>query len=91
MPIEQSALTQLVEECCDHDEVGKNTSMVFGYYNMVGYISQAVGAALAGIFMDVSQNYGFSENEATNAIITAYAVFGLLKFIGYYFMDRAHI
>jgi MFS family permease len=52
MPIEQSALAQLVEDCSDSkDEIPKHTSAVFGYYNMAGYLSQALGAVFAGFFI----------------------------------------
>ena len=62
LPIEQSALTQLVEQCTDEpEEVSSNVAMVFGYYNMVGSFSQAFGAAFAGLFM----SYGAEIFELT--------------------------
>lgn len=57
MAIEQSALAQLVEECSDEPEhIPSNVSAVFGYYNMAGNLSQAAGAALAGIYINASVN-----------------------------------
>lgn len=47
-----------MEECTDDKEqVPKNVSLVFGYYLMGAYVSQAVGAAIAGFFMSISVNY----------------------------------
>ena len=53
MPIQQSALTQIIE---DNDQVNKEdlaeqVSLTFGYYGMAGYISQAVGAAFSGFYI----------------------------------------
>ncbi len=49
LPIEQSALSQIIEECTDKEEnIAKNTSRIFGYYGMVGYLSEACGAAFTG-------------------------------------------
>jgi MFS family permease len=93
MPIEQSALSQLVEDCTDNkDEIPKNTSAVFGYYNMAGYLSQASGAVFAGFFISfcVDNNYGTTE-EATKNIVRMYALLGGLKFIGYCMMNRKEI
>ena len=61
MPIEQSALSQLIDECSDSkEEVPKHTSAVFGYYNMIGYLSQAAGAVFAGFFITQStENFGY--------------------------------
>jgi len=55
MPIEQSALSQLAEKCTDNkDQVPKNISKVFGYYNMAGYLAQAFGSFFAGQFLVIS-------------------------------------
>jgi hypothetical protein len=90
MPIEQSAISQLVEDCTeDQDEIPKNTSKVFGYYNMAGYLSQAVGSAFAGLYISLSvDNNWLSEQDATTNLVLFYAIFGGLKFIGYFFMNR---
>ncbi len=53
MPIEQSALSQIIEECSDKKEsIAKNTSKYFGYYGMVGYVSEAIGAIIGGILYE---------------------------------------
>ena len=49
LPIEQSALSQIIEECSDREEnIAKNTSKYFGLYGMVGYMSEALGGATTG-------------------------------------------
>jgi len=64
-------------------------SKVFGYYNMAGYLSQAAGAAFAGFFITISiENFEFSKEQATQNIVRMYALFGGLKFIGYFLMNR---
>lgn len=89
MPIEQSALSQLVEACSDREDIPKNTSAVFGYYNMAGYLSQAVGAAFAGVFMEWGrENLGYSKEEAITTLVYIYALLGGLKFVGYFLMNR---
>jgi hypothetical protein len=63
MPIEQAALSQIIEECSDKKEsIAKNTSKYFGYYNMVGYISEAIGAMMGGILYEylVSEDVAWS-------------------------------
>jgi hypothetical protein len=63
MPIEQSAISQLVENCTDDKkEAEERTVLVFGYYNMAGYISQAFGAVFAGFFIAQSiKNFEYNE------------------------------
>jgi MFS family permease len=93
MPIEQSALSQLVEDCSDNkEEIPKNTSAVFGYYNMVGYVSQAAGVVFAGFFIDQSvHNFGYSEEAATQNVVRMYALIGGLMMLGYCLMNRDEI
>jgi len=56
LPIEQSVLTQIIEECSEtRKEVPKNISRIFGYYNLFGFISEAVGAAFAGFIFSILQ------------------------------------
>lgn len=59
---------------------------------MAGYISQAVGAVFAGFFIDVSvDNYGYEKEDAITNVVRIYALFGALKFIGYFLMNRGEI
>ena len=93
MPIEQSALSQIIEECSDKKEsIAKNTSKYFGYYGMVGYISEAVGAIMGGILYEylVSKDVEWSEIQATNFFFYIYALFGLLKSIAYWMIDNTN-
>ncbi len=93
MPIEQSALSQLVEDCVDSkEEVPKYTSAIFGYYNMAGYLSQALGAVFAGFFIELTSTHlDYSKVEATANVVRIYALLGGLMFICYYFMNRNEI
>lgn len=93
MPIEQSALSQIIEECSDKKEsIAKNTSKYFGYYGMVGYVSEAIGAIVGGILYEylVSNEMEWSQIEATNFFFYIYAFFGLLKSIAYWMIDNTH-
>ena len=63
--------------------------MVFGYYNMAGYMSQATGAAFAGLAMNYMVNsLEYTQTHATGNIVRVYALWGIGKFIGYCMMDR---
>jgi MFS family permease len=62
MPVEQSALSQLVEKSTERrEETEKNIAKMFGYYNLIGYLAQASGSAFAGVFINYSQNNCSSE------------------------------
>lgn len=40
-----------MEECTqDRSDIAKNNTIVVGYYNMAGYISEACGGAFAGFY-----------------------------------------
>lgn len=82
-----------MEDCTpDKDEIPKNTSAVFGYYNMAGYLSQAAGAVFGGYFIALSVNsFGYSKEDATKNVVRMYALLGGLKFIGYCLMNRKEI
>jgi NAD/NADP transhydrogenase alpha subunit len=66
---------------------------VFGYYNMVGYLSQAAGAVFAGFFLvwTINNIPGTTELSAMRNVVRIYALLGAAKFVGYYFMDRNQI
>jgi hypothetical protein len=90
MPIEQSAISQLVEECTDDkDQIGENVSKAFGYYNMAGYLAQATGAAFAGFFITFSvDNFEYTKMEAITNVVRLYAFIGGFMFVGYCLMNR---
>ena len=92
MPIAQSALSQIIEECSDREEnIAKNTSKYFGYYGMVGYMSEALGGASTGFLYShlVSDTVGWTPIEATNFFFYLYAFFGLLKVFVYWLIDNS--
>ena len=56
---------------------------------MAGYLSQAVGAAFAGVFMEWgSESSDYSKEESITTLVYIYALLGGLKFIGYFLMNR---
>jgi predicted MFS family arabinose efflux permease len=92
MPVEQSALTQLIEKCTDEQEmVGKNVAMVFGYYNMIGYLAQALGSFFAGYFIKYSVESGGNQVDGITNLVRMYAAIGGLMFVLYFFMNRKAI
>lgn len=67
--------------------MGKNVAKVFGYYNMIGYLSQAFGSAFAGYYIKFVTSDGGLESDAITWIVRMYAIIGGSMFILYYFMD----
>jgi len=56
---------------------------------MAGYLSQAVGAAFAGIFMEWgNESPNYSKEDSITTLVYIYALLGGLKFIGYFLMNR---
>lgn len=58
--------------------------MMYGYYNMASYLSQAAGNLFTGFYLSIMQqmNGGAIEQYYIH-IVYLYAVFGLLKVICY--------
>ena len=81
LAIEQSSLTESV---VDHSQIPK----LFGYYQLVGFIAQALGSLVSGFtLMSLQQTHGWSPLAAYRFVIVGYAVFGLLKFGLYFFLS----
>lgn len=58
--------------------------MVYGYYNMASYISQAAGNLSAGLYLSfLSHNYGGSVEQYKIHIFYLYAIFGIFKAVLY--------
>lgn len=68
LSIEQAALSQAVPD--------EQRTRVFAWYNLVGSITAAVGALMAGVVCQQMLSSGYSETEAYRPIVLAYAVVG---------------
>ncbi len=56
---------------------------------MAGYLSQAVGAAFAGVFMEWgNESPNYSKEDSITTLVYIYALLGGFKFIGYFLMNR---
>lgn len=63
--------------------------MIYGYYNMASYISQATGNVFAGVYLkQMPKYYGGESEDYYNHIIYMYAFFGFLKLICYLLMSN---
>lgn len=59
---------------------------------MAGYLSQAFGAAFAGVFMEWGKDSPeYTKEGAITKLVYIYALLGGLKFIGYFLMNRTEI
>jgi MFS family permease len=77
--IEQAALTDLKENIT-HGEIAS----LFGWYNLFGYVSQALGALFAGLMTNYLQTgMGYSKEEAYRVILYTYAFWGFAKWLLY--------
>jgi hypothetical protein len=62
--------------------------MIYGYYNMASYISQAAGNLFTGIYLKfIPTVFGRESSDYYHHIIYMYALFGFLKVICYYVMS----
>jgi MFS family permease len=70
LSVEQAALTQLVP--------AERRTQVFAWYNLVGSFATAIGALTGGWLAQILRARGLSELESYRAVLTGYAVGGLL-------------
>jgi hypothetical protein len=56
---------------------------VFGWYNLVGYVGNALGALFAGYAITLAEYIGFEPVEAHRIVLYTYAFWGLAKFMLY--------
>ena len=77
LAVEQSSLTESVTRLED-------ISKVFGWYQLVGFLAQALGAVSSGItIVALQHNHAWTSLAAYRFIIVGYALFGLVKFAIY--------
>lgn len=81
LSVEQSALSDLCELHYGHDD--SKIAEVFGWYNLVGYSCQALGALFAGYAILFCQSIGISVVESHRFVLYSYAYWGLAKFVLY--------
>lgn len=59
-------------------------ALVYGYYNMASYISQAAGNLCAGLYLSsLLKNYGGNVEQYKIHIFYLYALFGIFKALLY--------
>lgn len=77
--VEQASLTELKENISDGE-----IAALFGWYNLFGYMSQALGAVFTGVLTNIlNDKLGWSKLETYRVTMFTYAFWGLAKFILY--------
>ena len=83
LAVEQAAITESISE-------PQRITLVFGYYNVAGYLAQACGAVSSGyLIYTLLHTYGHSEVEAYRSTLIAYALFGFVKLVLYLFLSSS--
>ncbi len=81
LAIEQSSLTESVTR-------KEDITKIFGYYQLVGFVAQALGSLMSGLtLMSLQQTHGWEPLAAYRFVIVGYASFGLVKFALYWFLS----
>ena len=76
LAVEQAALTQLVGE--KHRD---KFPLLFGWYNMVGYLAQAAGGVSCGYAVEILQKYGYQPSECYRIILIVFGFIGVFKML----------
>lgn len=79
-------MSDLSELHYGHDD--SKIAEIFGWYNLVGYSCQALGAFFAGYAISFCQSLGISVLESHRFILYSYAYWGLAKFVLYNELSR---
>ena len=83
LAVEQAAITESISE-------PQKITLIFGYYNVAGYLAQACGALTSGYTIyTLLHDYGHSEQEAYRSTLIAYSLFGFCKLVLYLFLSSA--
>ena len=80
LAVEQAALTEAISD-------PTQITTVFAYYNLAGYLAQALGALGSGYMIMSLQSSGYSALTSYRTVLFGYAFFGLIKFILYLFLS----
>jgi len=76
LAVEQAALTETVVQ-------PEKITMLLGWYNVFGYLSQALGSLVAGVLIFQLQANDFSQLDSYRSILIGYALFGAVKLLLY--------
>ena len=83
LAVEQAAITESISE-------PQKITLIFGYYNVAGYLAQACGAVTSGYVIYVLlHHYQYSDQDAYRSTLIAYALFGFVKLVLYLFLSSA--
>ena len=83
LAVEQAAITESIS-------APEKITLVFGYYNVAGYLAQAMGAISSGYLIYALQHsYHHSDVDAYRSTLIAYSVFGALKLVLYCCLSSA--
>ncbi len=86
LPVEQASLTDAVIHQMGEDRAKASIPILFGWYNAMGYLSQALGALAAGHLVSILQStYNWDSLTSYQLIICLYATIGLLMALLYRF------
>jgi MFS family permease len=77
LAVEQAAITESISQ-------PEKITLVFGYYNVAGYLAQAAGALSSGYLIYLLQSsFHYSDVDSYRSTLLAYSVFGFLKLVLY--------
>jgi MFS family permease len=86
LSVEQASVTDAVIHRIGEDRAKASIPILFGWYNAMGYLAQALGALAAGHLVGILQSsYNWDSLTAHQSIICLYATIGLLMALLYRF------
>lgn len=82
--VEQASVTDTLIHRHGEKVAKEKIPIVFGYYNAMGYLAQALGALVAGNGVKfLIDSYHFSEKDAMRSVVYMYAGIGILMALMY--------
>ena len=83
LAVEQAAITESIS-------APEKITLIFGYYNVAGYLAQALGALTSGyLIYSLQHHYQLSDVDSYRSTLIAYSVFGVLKLLLYFCLSSA--
>ena len=83
LAVEQAAITESILQ-------PEKITLIFGYYNVAGYLAQALGALSSGYTIYLLQrSFGYSEVDAYRSTLIVYAFLGAVMFVLYSCLSAA--
>ena len=81
LAVEQAAITESITE-------PQKITLIFGYYNVAGYLAQACGAVSSGyLIYTLLHVYNYGETDSYRSTLVAYSIFGFCKLVLYLFLS----